>query len=213
MTLSTHSKIKRGICKQETIFFLKFCDLKKIIILLLLTLPILSNAQSIEKDRVPHEYSLELGSRYVFSSGFEGHPSLGYTVLLDYAWQLSGFETKSKSFISVPLGYTMFLKKTDEEVSVSVLSYGWTVRHEIGRDKKWIPFLGYALLLNQLREFGNEGTVFGHQTKFDMGVNFNTGHKLDYFAKIEYSFTRYPALGKAKSDQVHAVEFKLGLRL
>jgi hypothetical protein len=186
--------------------------LKNIIILLFLAVPFVSKAQTIEKDRVPRSYTLELGSRYVISSGFEGHPSLGYSIMLDYAWQLSGFETKSKSFISVPLGYTMFPKDTDEGVNVSVLSYGWTVRHEIGRDKKWVPFLGYALLLNQLREFGKEGTVFGHQTKFDLGLNFNTTQRLDYFAKIEYSFTRYPALGKAKSDQVHAMEIKFGLR-
>jgi hypothetical protein len=183
------------------------------LIALILALPFILNAQDFKKDRVPKEYSLELGSRYVFSSDFEGHPAIGYTVLLDYAWQLSGFNKKSKSFISVPLGYTMFMGDSEETVNVSILSYGWTVRHEIGRDKKWIPFLGYALLLNQLRESGTKGTVFGHQTKFDLGVNFNTNNRLAYFAKFEYGFTRYPALGKEKSDQVHAFELKFGIRL
>ena len=75
-----------------------------------------------------------------------------------------------------------------------------------------IPFLGYALLLNQLRISGTEGTVFGHQTKFDLGLNINTNHRFSYFTKLEYSFTRYPSLGNAKSDQMHAAEIKIGFR-
>ena len=169
-------------------------------------------AQIEKKDKVPKEYSLELGTRYVFSSTFENKAEMGYTVLFDYAWQLSGFTRKSASFISVPLGYTVLMPASEEDARMAILSYGWTVRHEIGRDKKWIPFLGYALLLNQLRISDTEGTVFGHQTKFDLGLNFNTGKRLSYFTKLEYSFTRYPSLGKAKSDQMHAAEFKIGLR-
>lgn len=186
--------------------------MKKISIYLLLFFPILLAAQIDTKDRVPKEYSFEIGTRYVFANSFENQAEWGYTALFDYAWQLSGFNKKSASFISVPLGYTVLMPATENDSRVSILSYGWTVRHEIGRDKKWIPFLGYALLLNQLREQGTEGTVFGHQTKFDLGLHLNTSGRLNYYTKLEYSFTRYPALGKDKSDQMHAAEIKIGVQ-
>lgn len=181
-------------------------------IFVLLVIPGFLLSQLEVKDKVPKQYSLEIGSRYVSSSTFENNATIGYTALFDYAWQLSGFTRKNASFISVPLGYTVLMPETDADERMSILSYGWTVRHEIGRDKKWIPFVGYALLFNQLRISGTEGTVFGHQTKFDLGLNLNTKSKVDYFAKVEYSFTRYPSLGQAKSDRMHAFEFKLGLR-
>lgn len=41
---------------------------------------------------------------------------------------------------------------------------------------------------------GTEGSLFGHQTQFDLGVNFNTSTRLKYFAKLNTSYTSYPAI-------------------
>lgn len=184
----------------------------KILFLSLMLAPISLFAQLDKKDRVPKQISAEIGTRYVFSNSFENQVDLGYTLLLDYAWQLSGFERKNASYLSVPLAYTMLLPAREGDNRVSILSYGWTVRHELSRDKKWIPFIGYALLLNQWRESSVDGSVFGHQTRFDVGINLQTKTRLSCFAKIEYSFTRFPELGEKKSNQIHVGELKIGLR-
>jgi hypothetical protein len=197
----------------ETLFFRQIIDyMLKIFLFTVLLIPISLFAQLDKKDRVPKQMSLEMGMRYVFASSFENKVDMGYTLLFDYAWQLSGFERKNASYLSVPLGYTILFPAGEEDKRVSILSYGWTVRHELARDKKWIPFIGYALLLNQWRESSVEGSVFGHQTRFDAGINLNTKTRLIYFAKIEYSFTRYPALGQEKSNQIHVGELKIGLK-
>lgn len=185
---------------------------KIILFFLLFLLPLSLFSQVDEKDRVPKQLTAEMGFRYVFSNSFENQVDRGYTLLIDYAWQLSGFKRKKASYLSVPLGYTILLPASAEDNRVSILSYGWTVRHELARDRKWIPFIGYGLLLNQWRESGVDGSIFGHQTRFDAGMNFHTGSRLSYFAKIEYSFTRYPELKKAKSNKIHVAEFKVGLR-
>lgn len=183
-----------------------------IIIILILSSGFSLQAQSLDHDKVPKEYSLEIGQRYISSSKFDNKASIGNTILFDYAWQLSGFNKKSASYISVPLGYTMLRPDSDTDSKMSILSYGWTVRHEIGRDKKAIPFFGYSLLLNQLRQKGVDGSIFGHQTKFDFGYNFNSTGKVKYFTKAEYSYTRFPRWGHDNSYNMHSWELKLGLR-
>jgi len=170
------------------------------------------SAQVHEKDAVPKQYSFELGYRYIASNNFDNQTNFGVTYMFDYAWQLSGFTKKSASYISVPLGYTMLYPAGENDKKMSVLSYGWTVRHELSKDRKVIPFFGYSLLLNQLRIKETDGTIFGHQTKFDGGININTSGRLKYFTKIEYSFTRYPSLNKDKSNTIHAFELKCGVR-
>lgn len=170
------------------------------------------SAQVDEKDVVPKEYSLELGYRYISSSKFENQASMGTTILLDYAWQLSGFNRKNASYISVPLGYTILRPDTEGDSKMSILSYGWTVRHELGREKKVIPFFGYSLLFNQLRQQDVDGSIFGHQTKFDLGINLNNTGKVRYFTKFEYSYTRYPRWGHDKSYTMHTWELKVGAR-
>ncbi len=169
-------------------------------------------SQDLKKDAVPKQYSFELGGRYIAASSFDNKASAGGTFLFDYAWQLSGFTRSNASFISVPLGYTILLPDTKDDKQMAILSYGWTVRHEIGYEKKVIPFFSYSLLLNQLRISGTEGAVFGHQTKFDFGINFKTSTRIQYFTKVEYSFTRYPKLGTASSQRMHVAELKFGFR-
>lgn len=173
-----------------------------------------SFAQESKMEKVPKLKSFELGYRYVLSSSFDAQPSSGTTLLFDYAWQLSGFsENKNAAYISVPLGYTYLMNSNDTlSKNTRILSYGWTVRHDLGRNKKAIPFMGYALLLNQLKLDNVKGGVMGHQTKFDFGYDFMTSGKLRYFFKLEYSYTRYPKLGEKESQTIHAAELKIGLR-
>jgi hypothetical protein len=163
-------------------------------------------------EKAPKQYSVELGYKYIYSSGFENKASQGYGILLDYSWMLSGFVNKHKVFLSVPLGYSYMMPDSETDEPISILNYGWTVRHELLKNKKNVPFLGYALLLNQLRIENIDGSVFGHQTKFELGYNFRNDKKVIYFAKIEYSFTRFPSLGNKKSNKIHAVEVKVGFR-
>lgn len=161
--------------------------------------------------RVPKNYALELGYRYLPSTTFD-IKNAGPTVLFDYAWQLSGFSGKPASFITVPMGYT-FLSQGESQNNARILSYGWTVRHHLTANRKAIPYLGYGLLLNQLRMSNLDGSVFGHQTRFDFGYLFTLTEKLGLFAKLEYSYTRYPRLGLKSSDKIHAAELKIGVNL
>ena len=177
-----------------------------LIIGILLTQDLISNTI----DKVPKQYSIEMGYRMVSANDFEGLNSMGTTILFDYAWQLSGFISKKPSYISVPLGYT-YLFHGKGEKSARILSYGWSVRHDLLKEKSWTPFIGYSLVLNQLSIESTEGQLFGHQTKFDFGLDHMISEKLTMFTKIEYSMTRYPQLEK-ESSWMRAYEFKFGLR-
>jgi hypothetical protein len=163
-----------------------------------------------ELKKAPKSLSLEVGYRYLASNTFD-LKTQGSTLLFDYAWQLSGFTGRPAAFISVPLGYTSFFGG-DGEKTGGILSYGWTVRHNLSANKKTIPFFGYGLLLNQLRLSGTDGSIFGHQTRFDYGYTFNSDKKIKPFVKIEYSYTRYPRFGQKESDKIHAFELKGGVR-
>lgn len=180
------------------------------IISLLFISIVVVNAQVINK--APKHISVEAGYRYLPSTTFD-IKNQGMTLLVDYAWQLSGFDgKKAPAYISVPLGYTYLFggKGTDNG---RILSYGWTVRHDLKATGKVIPFLGYGLLLNQLRIGSIEGSVFGHQTCMSVGCQFKTGKKTDIYTKLEYSYSRYPKLGEKKSNSIQAVELKVGVRL
>ncbi|MFC2138394.1 hypothetical protein ACFLTE_09490 [Bacteroidota bacterium] len=103
------------------------------------------------KSSVTKQKTIEIGCRNIFSSTFENKASSGMMALFDYAWQLSGIKGTSKaSYISVPIGYAMLMPNTISNKLIKILSYGWTVRHELAVDKNAIPYIGYALLLNQL---------------------------------------------------------------
>lgn len=164
--------------------------------------------------KVPKQYSLEIGPRNLFSySNITLNNSQGFGGLFDYAWQLSGFDgTKNASFISVPMGYTILPGNYAATKRISMLNYGWTVRHELARNKKIIPFVGYGLFLNDLKIKGTEGSVFGHQTEFDFGLNFNTRTRLKYFVKLQYSYTSYPRFNEPKRIKLHYADLRLGVR-
>lgn len=165
---------------------------------------------SIEIAKAPKFFALEAGYRYISSTTFD-IKNQGATLLFDYAYQLSGFNGKPAAYLSVPLGYTYFFTGEGNK-NCRILSYGWTIKHDLKANSKAIPFFGYGLLLNQLKINGIDGSSFGHQTRFDFGYQFNADKRMSPFVKAEYSYTRYPHLGIAKSDKIHAFELKAGVR-
>ncbi len=182
-----------------------------IIIILVFLIP-LANGNPWEKPR--KQYSFEAGYNHIIYSGFDYEASSGVSVLLDYAWNLSGSCHKKNVYISVPLGYTyLFADNNPEGRNLNILTYGWTVRHELGKDKKITPFLGYALLLSQLSIDEIEGSTFGHHTKFETGINVLKTSKILFMIKMEYSLTRYPSLGSKNSNWMHSFGIKTGVRL
>jgi len=180
-----------------------------LIICMLFVLIVSVKAELISK--VPKYISVEAGYRYLPSTTFNIKDQ-GLTLMVDYAWQLSGFTGKPAAYISVPLGYTYLFggKGTD---SGRILSYGWTVKHDLKATGKVIPFLGYGLLLNQLRIGTVEGSVFGHQTCLNIGCLSKTKNKANFYTKLEYSYSRFPRLGEKKSNSIQALELKVGVRL
>ncbi|HRZ98179.1 MAG TPA: hypothetical protein P5084_11535 [Paludibacter sp.] len=169
--------------------------------------------------KAPKQISFEGGYRYVLpivdhSNVLGGNSATnGYGFLFDYAWQLGGLNGKKPGiFLSVPMGYTIMLPDNNESKRVSMLNYGWTIRHELTKNKLFTPFLGYGLLLNTLKIKGTDGGVMGHQTQFELGTNLNTNTRLKYFAKIQYSYTSYPKLEDDKRMHFQFVDVRVGAR-
>ncbi len=176
-------------------------------------------AQEITIAKVPKQYSLEFGYRNVFtvmdksSLPYTNEASHGYGFLFDYAWQLSGLNgKKAAAYITVPMGYTVMMPDNDMNKRISMLNYGWTVRHELGVNKKMIPFVGYGLLLNTLKTDGTLGSVMGHQTQFEGGFNYATTSRLKYFAKLQCSYTSYPKMGAKERIHFMYADVRLGVR-
>ena len=164
--------------------------------------------------KVPKQYSVEFGYRNIFGqTHFDNKTTHGYGGLFDVAWQLSGFDgKKAKSYISVPMGYIVLMADNAASNDVNMLNYGWTVRHELTRGQKIVPFVGYGLLFNNMRIDGVEGSLFGHQTQFDLGINITTKSKFSYFAKIEYSYTSYPQFNDPVRIRLHYADVRVGVR-
>lgn len=169
--------------------------------------------------KVPKQISIEAGYRYVLpvidnSNVLGGNSATnGYGFLVDYAWKLSGLNGKRPGvYLSVPLGYSIMLPDNSASKRVSMLNYGWTVRHELSVNKPITPFVGYGLLLNTLKVAETDGGVMGHQTQFEFGANLNTKTRLKYFAKLEYSYTSYPKLGDSKRIHYQFLDLRLGVR-
>ncbi|NDP21239.1 MAG: hypothetical protein GZ091_09185 [Paludibacter sp.] len=190
-----------------------------IVFITLISMSILAQETSIS--RVPKQYSVEIGYRNVFYqptnllnvNNVVNQATNGYGFLLDYGWQLSGLDgKKAAAFITVPIGYTAMMPDNASSKRISMLNYGWTVRHELKKDGKIVPFLGYGLLLNTLKIDGTPGSVMGHQTQFEFGTNFYTSTRLKYFAKIQGSYTSYPKLGVKERLHFMFADLRVGVR-
>jgi hypothetical protein len=189
--------------------------------------------------KVPHQISVEFGYRnsfykntYLTNTGKyydSNNPNLnndlsnpqvlnsatnGVGILADYAWQLSGLNGKKPAvYLTIPMGYTILLPDNSTSKRVSMLNYGWTIRHELAtNDKKIVPFVGYGLFLNNLSMGGVHGSVSGHQTQFEGGVNLNTATHLKYFVKLQVSYSSYPKLDYNKSLHFMYTDFRVGVR-
>lgn len=168
----------------------------------------------------PHQISFEAGYRNIFSqidrsvNPWINTAKHGVGGMIDYGWKVSGLNGKKPAvYLTIPLGYHVMYASNEESSNVSMLSYGWTVRHELFRQhSKVTPFVGYGLLLNTLKKQGVEGSVMGHQTQFELGTNFNTSGKLIYFAKVAYSYSSYPKIGDSKRIHLQYFDLKLGVR-
>jgi hypothetical protein len=165
------------------------------------------------QERVPKQKSIELGYRYVIYDNFQNTALHGVSLMFDYGWQVSGLNKKKAVFITIPVGYAYTLAKDRmNEVDVRILSYGWTIRHELAKNKNAVPFIGYGLLMNQLAFNGTDGSVMGHQTRFEFGYNFRNLKKLKYFVKAEYSFSSFAKLGDKRRNYIHSMDIKTGIR-
>ena len=203
------------------------------IVILLAVSPVFLFAQkdSVVIKRIPHQISVEFGYRnsfykntYLTTAGTyldASNPialnsaTHGVGVLADYAWQLSGFNNKKPAiYLSIPMGYSILLPDNSASKRISMLNYGWTIRHNLATsDKKLIPFVGYGLFLNNMSVEGVAGSVSGHQTQFEGGLNFSTATKLQYFVKLQASYSSYPKLGYAKSLHFMYADLRFGVRL
>lgn len=174
-------------------------------------LTLVSNAQM---SKVPKEYSVEFGYRNHFSTiNYPNEAMHGYGFLLDYAWQLSGLDgSRPKIFLSTPMGYSVVMPINDLNKRMSMLNYGFTIRHELKKKSKLMPFIGYGLFLNNMKFDGTLGSTTGHQTQFEFGYNFHTNTRLQYFAKIQYSYTSYPQLEIKERIHMQFADFRVGLR-
>lgn len=145
--------------------------MKKYFILNILLLKLLLQAKAGSGEKPSKQYSFELGYHHIVHSDF-GYNNSGISTLFDYAWKLSGSEHKKNIYLSIPIGYSyLFTDNNANGFDIKTLVYGWTVRHELTKTNTMIPFIGYALLLNQLSMERTEGSIFGHNTKFETGMN------------------------------------------
>ena len=182
---------------------------------LVLTLSLTSQViRGQELVKAPKQYSIEIAYRYSLSNDFLiSGGDHGYGFLLDYAWQLSGFTPAKRAvYLSVPIGYTI-IPGTGSTPGQRMLSYGWTVRHMMSRNKTVQPFIGYALLLNQLSFENRDGSFFGHQTRFSAGLNYKTSSIFTPYLALEFSMARHPQLDVPDSYWLHFLELKLGVRM
>ncbi len=165
------------------------------------------------QDKAPKDYAVHFGYAHHLRLPFENTAVDGLSVELDHSWQLSGFNGGRKAYITVPLGYKYFIPRKNGVDNARILFYGWKVRHELKKgNPNWQPFLGYALLLDQLWLDGRKGNTIGHETRFTIGVDRRIKGKLAYIFSLDYSYTRFPQLDVKKAPKAMLVGLKMGLR-
>lgn len=209
LSLSLHPKLKKNIHIMRKILLL---------LMLIVSIGVFSQNDS-PLNKSPFQASFEVGYKNIFSiidrstNPFTNKFSNGFGALLDVAWKVKGLNGSSPAvYISVPLGYSMLMAADNNSKNGSMLNYGWTIRHELTKDKKVTPFVSYGLLLNTLRIKDIAGGVMGHQTMFEGGANFNTNGKLKYYAKAAYSYASFPKLGDSKRIHLQFIDVSVGLR-
>lgn len=193
-------------------------NIKKQTLLLFIGLLFAGNLASAQSkidsnDRVNKYFSFEIGPKINIRTSPDSLAGNGGGIMLDYGWQVSGFNGKKcRSYLSVPLGYSIIVDNKNHNRG-SLLNYGWAVTHELSKDSNNVPFIGYGLLLNQYRFDEIDGSIFGHQSKFEFGINHYLSNKWVLYGKLDYSYLRFPSLYESKSRTIHQFEVKFGAKI
>lgn len=197
--------------KQRTMKHNKL-EIAFIILFLLFTSVVKSQNKIDTMDRVNKFIGIEIGPKMNLKASPDTLAGSGFGVMIEYGWQVSGFNGKKKrSFISVPLGYSYIIDNKNKEMGRQ-LNYGWAVTHELTKDTNFIPFIGYGLLLNQYTYENMKGSIFGHQSKFEFGINYYLNNRWVFYGKLDYSYLRFPIYNENKSSSIHQAEVKFGIK-
>lgn len=165
-------------------------------------------------ERVSKDKTLSLNTTYIAQNDFEGMADIGYGATFNMGYKLSGYNNRRPVYLIVPLEYTIYPSR-DDLVSINMLSYGWIIRHHMAKNRKWVPFFDYSLLLSQIREANVDGYIIGHQTRFGFGMNIGDERagKWLSFVKVEYGYHNFPERGEKKTKHLHAISLRVGMRL
>lgn len=191
-----------------------------IAIILVISAQILFAANDSTMVHSPRQVSVEIGYRNVFSmidrsqTPLVNNATNGVAGLVDFGWKVSGLNGKKPAiYITVPLGYANIWAADNTSENITMLYYGWTIRHELTKKPQlFTPFVGYGLLLNTLKINGTEGGIMGHQTQFEAGTNLNTRTRLKYYIKADYSYASYPKLNDSKRIHYQFIDIAFGVR-
>ncbi len=170
----------------------------------------IAGAQENSFEKVSKQYSLIAGYSNISKSTVKNIAISGYTIEFDYSWKLSGYNKKKSTFITVPIGFSSHNSKSLR--NVNLLYYGWIVRHNLAKDKIWIPYLAYSLLLNQVWYQNTAGNDMGHQTRFTFGFDRRLNDFSALTIALNYSFIRFPGLGQNKSEKFTTISLVAGYR-
>ncbi len=161
-------------------------------------------------EKVAKQYSLLVGYSDISKSTVDDIATSGYTIEFDYSWKLSGYNKKKSTYITFPIGYRSHHSQTLQ--NVNILYYGWIVRHNLRKDKIWMPYLSYSLLLNQVWYQNTYGNDMGHQTRFSFGFDRRLNDFSALTLAINYSLIRFPGLGQNKSEKFTTISLVAGYR-
>lgn len=158
-------------------------------------------------------------------AAFDALGRLGWFAGGEYAWQFGGLDGKKPAtYLGVPLYVSMVLAdpSATNGATGTFLSYGFTLRHDLTPPRPVIPFLGYALLVNQLFVNGVEGGVLGHESRLDVGLEL-AGDKAPAtafeprrfdprpFVRAGLGYTSFAELGRKERFHMMAATLVLGL--
>jgi hypothetical protein len=175
--------------------------------------PLFSQNNIDSSGRVNKYFGLEIGPKLNLKTSPDTLAGSGFGIMVEYAWQVGGLNGKKcRSYIAIPLGYSYMVDNKNHEKG-SVLNYGWTITHELSKDSNNVPFIGYGILLNQYQFDGIKGSIFGHQSRFEFGINHYVSSKFVLYGKLDYSYVRFPSLFDSKSRTMHQMEIKFGARI
>lgn len=161
-------------------------------------------------EKVTKQYSLQAGYSNILKSTVNDIATSGYAIEFDYSWKLSGYNKKKSSYITVPIGFRSY--SSGSLLNSNILFYGWIVRHNLRKNKNWVPYLSYSLLLNQIWYQDIQGNDMGHQTRFTFGFDRRINNISALTFSLNYSLIRFPGLGQNRSEKFSTISLVAGYR-